>query len=419
VGFILRQSGARAFVCPERWRQIDYLARLEKLDRSSLPALEHVIVIGERAPEGALTWCELLARPTPRFEALRLSPDDVCMLVYTSGTTADPKGVQHTHNTLLAEVRGIRRLESASPGTHLAAFPAGHIAGVLGLVRMYVHGSSTVLMDAWNADHAAELVERYRITSTSGSPFFLAGLLDAAERAGRDLGSLGAYVVGAASVPPALVERAEKARVRTFRSYGSSEHPTISAGTPFDPLAKRSATDGRLTPYNEIRIVDEDGNELPPGSAGEIWSRGPELFVGYRDEQLDLEAFAPGGWFRTGDVGALDADGFLAITDRKKDIIIRGGENISSKQVEDLLALHPAVQEAAVVAAPDARYGERVCAFVILRPGEALDLAGVQKHFAAAGVARQKAPERLELVSELPRTASGKVKKFELRRRLP
>ena len=437
VGFILRQSGARALVCPERWRSIDYLARLEKLDRSTLPALEHVIVIGERAPAGALTWRELLARTAPRSEAPRVSSDDVCLLVYTSGTTADPKGVQHTHNTLLAEVRGKAprsgarseaqpsegigvgpRLFDASAAAHLAAFPAGHIAGVLGLVRLYVQGGNTVLMDAWNADDAAELVEQYRIGSTSGSPFFLAGLLDAAERTGRDIGSLGAYVVGAASVPPALVERAEKARVRTFRSYGSSEHPTISAGSPFDPLAKRSASDGRVTAYNEIRIVDEEDRDLPTGSAGEILSRGPELFAGYRDEGLDLESFLAGGWFRTGDVGVLDAEGFLTITDRKKDIIIRGGENISSKEVEDLLALHPAVQEVAVVAEPDARYGERVCAFVIPRPGATFDLAEVGEHFAAAGVAKQKTPERLELATELPRTASGKVKKFELRRRL-
>jgi acyl-CoA synthetase (AMP-forming)/AMP-acid ligase II len=420
VGFILRQSGARAFVCPARWRQIDYLARLERLDRSSLPALEHVIVIGERAPAGALTWRELLARATPHFEAPRISSDDVCMLVYTSGTTAAPKGVQHSHNTLLAEVRGLRRARDANarPVTGLSAFPAGHIAGVLGLTRLYLHGNSTVLMDAWDAEQAAELVERHRVVSTSGTPFHLAGLLDAAERTTRNIGSLFGYVVGAASVPPALVERAEKAGVRTLRSYGSSEHPTISAGSPLDPLAKRSTTDGRILPGNEIRIVDDDGRDPPTGSAGEILSRGPELFVGYRDEELDLESFLPGGWFRTGDVGVLDADGFLAITDRKKDIIIRGGENIASKEVEDLLALHPAVQEAAVVAAPDPRYGERVCAFVVVRRGETLDLAGVQQLFVAAGVAKQKTPERLELVSELPRTPSGKVKKFELRSRL-
>jgi acyl-CoA synthetase (AMP-forming)/AMP-acid ligase II len=419
VGFVLRQSGARAFICPARWRHIDYLARLEQLDRSTLPGLEHVIVIGERAPAGGLPWDALLARATPQFAPPTVSPDDVCMLIYTSGTTADPKGVQHTHNTLLAEVRGVRRtLEAGEPGTNLAAFPAGHIAGVLGLARLYVHGSSTVLMDAWNADHAAEIIERHRIASTAGTPFFLIGLLDAAERAKRDITSLAGYMVGAASVPPAVVERAELAGVRTYRAYGSSEHPTITSGSPDEPLAKRATTDGKLTPNNELRIVDDDGRDLPAGSAGEIVSRGPELFVGYRDERLDLDSFLPGGWFETGDIGVLDADGFLTITDRKKDIIIRGGENISSKEVEDVLARHPAVGEVAVVATPDPRYGERVCAFVIPRAGALLGLADVQKHFAAAGIAKQKTPERLELVSDLPRTASGKVKKFELRKRL-
>ncbi|HEU4428969.1 MAG TPA: AMP-binding protein [Myxococcota bacterium] len=421
VSFILRQSGARAFICPARWRHIDYLARIAQLDRGALPRLEHVVVIGDAAPSGGLTWDALLARATQRFEPPRVSPDDVCMLVYTSGTTADPKGVQHTHNSLLAEVRAMRRTLDAGasqPGTGLAAFPAGHIAGVLGLARLYVHGSSTVLMDAWNADDAAALIERHRIASSSGTPFFLIGLLDAAAKAARDLRCLDGYMVGAASVPPALVERAERAGVRTYRSYGSSEHPTITSGAPDEPLAKRATTDGRVTPNNEIRIVDDEGDDLPRGVAGEIVSRGPELFVGYRDETLDLESFLPGGWFRTGDVGALDAEGYLAVTDRKKDIIIRGGENISSKEVEDVLARHPAVGEVAVVAAPDSRYGERVCAFVILRAGVSLDLADVQKHFAAAGVARQKTPERLELVRELPRTASGKVKKFELRKGL-
>jgi acyl-CoA synthetase (AMP-forming)/AMP-acid ligase II len=419
VSFVLRQSGARAFICPARWRHIDYLARLAQLDRSALPRLEHVIVIGDAAPEGALTWRELVARGDTRFEPPRVSPDDVCMLVYTSGTTAEPKGVQHTHNTLLAEVRGMRRtLDGERPGTGLAAFPAGHIAGVLGLARLYVHGSSTVLMDQWNADAAAELIERHQIVATSGTPFFLIGLLEAAARGKRDLSCLTGYMVGAASVPPALVERAERAGVRTYRSYGSSEHPTLTSGSPDEPLAKRATTDGRLTAHNELRIVDDDGHDSPAGSAGEIVSRGPELFVGYRDEQLDSDGFLPGGWFRTGDVGVLDAEGFLAITDRKKDIIIRGGENISSKEVEDVLARHPAVSEVAVVATPDPRYGERVCAFVIPRSGASLALADVQQHFAAAGLAKQKTPERLELVRDFPRTASGKIKKFELRKGL-
>jgi acyl-CoA synthetase (AMP-forming)/AMP-acid ligase II len=419
LGFILRQSGARAFVCPDRWRHIDYLQRLERLDRSELPDLENVIVIGEGKAPGTLGWSELEARGTPDFELPHVEPDDVCLLVYTSGTTAEPKGVQHTHNTLLAEVRSTRRT-LATPGANvsLSAFPAGHIAGVLGMTRLYVFGGQTVLMDAWDADAAARLVEEHHVTSTSGTPFHLASLLDAAEAAGRDLSSLAGYLTGAASVPPALVERAEMLGIPSYRSYGSSEHPTITSGSPSDPLHKRAGTDGCLLEGNEVRILDDDFRDLPVGRAGEIASRGPELFVGYRDAALNPGCFLPGGWFLTGDIGVLDADGFLRITDRKKDVIIRGGENIASKEVEDVLARHPLVKEAAVVGMADERYGERVCAYVILERGASLELPEVARHFEAEGVARQKTPERLVPVEDFPRTAAGKVKKFELRERL-
>jgi acyl-CoA synthetase (AMP-forming)/AMP-acid ligase II len=412
VGFILRESGARAFFCPDRWRHIDYLERIDRLDRSELPRLEHVIVIGEACPPDALTFDRLEARSDPAFERPVVDPDDVCLLVYTSGTTADPKGVQHSHNTLLAEVRKPRSSSGGPPPVVLSAFPAGHIAGVIGTARLYLDGGRTLLMDAWDADEAARLIEEHRVTSTAGTPFHLSGLLDAAKAGGRDLSSLRAYVTGAASVPPALVERADAAGIPTLRSYGSSEHPTISAGSPGDTAERRRSTDGRLLPGNEVRILDDGGRDLEPGRAGEIASRGPELFVGYRDADLDAEAFLPG------DVGVMDEQGYLRITDRKKDVIIRGGENIASKAVEDVLARHPAVRESAVVGMPDDRYGERVCAFVALRPGASLDLAEVARHFATEGVARQKTPERLIEVQDFPRTAAGKIKKFELRGRL-
>jgi acyl-CoA synthetase (AMP-forming)/AMP-acid ligase II len=183
------------------------------------------------------------------------------------------------------------------------------------------------------------------------------------------------------------------------------------------PLEQRAQTDGRLQPGTEVRIVDELERELPMGRDGEILVRGPELFIGYTDAALNAQAFTSDGWFRTGDIGLLDAANCLTLTDRKKDIVIRGGENISSQEVERVLATHPAVQDVAVVAQPDARHGEKVCAFVVLKRGGTLALADVQQHFAAAGVARQKTPEGLHVVEELPRTASGKVKKSELRER--
>ena len=419
VDFILRQSGARAFICPDRWRHIDYLERLERLDRSGLPNLEHVIVIGDDLPEGALAWRTLEERATRDYVLPSVDPDDVCLLVYTSGTTAEPKGVQHSHNTLLAEVRGIRQtLDTPGETVNLSAFPAGHIAGVLGTSRLYVHGGRTVLMDQWNAEEAARLIQEHRVTSTSGTPFHLTSLMEAAETHGYDLSSFAGYMIGAASVPPSLVERADAAGIPTYRAYGSSEHPTITSGAATDPLEKRATTDGQLTAGNEIRILDDDGKDLAPGNAGEIASRGPELFVGYRDAVLNETSFLPGGWFLTGDIGVVDDQGFLRITDRKKDVIIRGGENIASKEVEDILARHPAVVEAAVVGMPDERYGERVCAYVQLREGAPFDVAEAVRHFEAEGVARQKTPERILPIDEFPRTAAGKVKKFELRDRV-
>jgi acyl-CoA synthetase (AMP-forming)/AMP-acid ligase II len=262
------------------------------------------------------------------------------------------------------------------------------------------------------------LIESHRVLSSAGTPFFLATLLDEAERSGRDISSLGLFLVGAASVPPTLVERAEAAGILTWRSYGSTEHPAISSGTPMDPIERRIDTDGRPGPGNELRIVDEQERDLPVGEEGDILARGPRQFLGYDDPALDEAAFTGDSWFRTGDVGRLDDAGYLTITDRKKDIIIRGGENVSAKEVEDVLAAHPAVAEVAVCAAPDPLWGEKVCAFVRCAPGGVVTLDALQDHVVASGLAAHKAPEQLELVDDLPRTATGKVRKAALREQL-
>ncbi|MCU1344663.1 MAG: fadK [Acidimicrobiia bacterium] len=414
VGFILRQSKAKVLVVPDRWRNIDYLERVQRL--GDTPALRHLIVIGEQVPEGAVAWRDLIAGTT-ELNPPPLQPDEVCLLIYTSGTTAEPKGVQHTHNTLLAEVRTVQKaVYNDRALVNLAAFPSGHIAGVLNLTRLFVFGTTTVLMDTWDADQAVTLVDDYHVSATAGTPFHLTTLLDAAAKVGSELKSFRSYMVGAANVTPSLVNRAGAIGVSAFRCYGSSEHPTITSSCADDPVDRRSTTDGRLISGCEVRIVGEADEDLPVGADGEIVTRGPDQFVGYRDPALNADSFLEGGWFRTGDIGRLDAEGWLTITDRKKDLINRGGEKISSKEVEDLLALMPAVAEAAVVAMRDEMMGEKVCAFVTLTAGSAhLTLTEVQQHFAAAGVARQKCPERLEIVADFPRTPAGKVKKFELR----
>ena len=414
VGFVLRQSGARVLVMPDRWRVIDYRERFAAT--GDLPDLHHVVSIGDGFA-GSVRW-DRLAGHESIADFPSTSPDEPCLLIYTSGTTADPKGVQHSPNTLLAEIRTNDAVFGQRGGVNLAAFPAGHIAGVLGAMRMFLLGSTSVVMDQWDPALAARLVHEHGVTSTAGAPFFLATLLDEAEAQGTSLTTLRNYMVGAASVPPPLVERADAAGLPVYRAYGSSEHPVITSGTPDDPAAKRATTDGRLMPGSEIRLLDDEDRDVPVGTDGEIVSRGPELMLGYTDPALNAKCHLTGGWFRTGDIGRLDTDGYLTITDRKKDIIIRGGENIASKEVEDILATHPAVVEAAAVGQPDPRYGERVAVFVQLRPGAELGLDEVRRHFAEAGAAKQKTPEQIIPVAELPRSMSGKVRKVELRDRL-
>lgn len=416
VGFILAQSGARAFVAADSVRGRENAALVDGL--AHLPALAHRIVVG-KSGSAALPFQELARCDNGAFEAFGPADEaERCLLVYTSGTTSTPKGVVHTHATLLAEIDVTSQLRGDhGQGARLNAFPSGHIAGVLGILRMLTAPNLTVTMDAWNPTTAARLISDHAVTASGGAPIHLAGLLDAAERDGFDLSGLREYTTGAASVTAALIRRADGFGVRAFRSYGSTEHPTISSGTPDDPLDKRADTDGRLTPFTRIRVVDGGGADVKPGIPGEILTVGPELFVGYYDAALTDTSMA-GGWFRTGDIGYVDSDGYLCITDRKKDIIVRGGENISSKEVEDVLMEHPAVSEAAAVGVPDERFGERVCAFVVLRRGWTIDLRQVQDHFDTAGLARQKTPEQLRLVAELPRTASGKVQKHVLRQQL-
>jgi acyl-CoA synthetase (AMP-forming)/AMP-acid ligase II len=222
--------------------------------------------------------------------------------------------------------------------------------------------------------------------------------------------------LGGAPVPAAVADRAASLGISIVRSYGSTEHPSTTGAKHEEPGDKRKYTDGRALWGVELKLVDEDGNEVPVGQPGEILSRGPDRFVGYTDPALSAAALSADGWYATGDIGVLDPDGYLTITDRKKDIIIRGGENVSAAEVEETLMRMAGVAEVAVVAAPDARLGEHACACLRMQPGHAApDLAAVQQHFAAAGLAKQKWPEEIVAVADFPRTPSGKVKKFVLR----
>lgn len=411
LGFVLRQSRARMIVTPDTFRGADYAELLKEC--GDLPRLMSHVVVGNGPLRTATPFSELLS-PEHEFGPRDVAPESFAFLVYTSGTTADPKGVMHSSQTLLSELQAQAAWRAGLQSeVYLSPWPPGHVAGALQLLRFLAGGIPVVAMDQWNASDAAGLIEQYRITGSSGTPYHIAGLLDAAEAAGQDLSSLRDYVLGAAPVPASVVQRCVDYGISVVHGYGSSEHPTVTMGKAEDPLGSRLHTEGRVMPGSEILIVDETDRVLESG-AGEILTRGPELFLGYLDTRLNQSAFATGGWYRTGDIGHVDEDGFLHITDRKKDIIIRGGENISSREVEDAMRSIPGIIDAAAVAVKDARLGERVKVFI---EGRDLLLVEVAEHFQALGIAKQKVPEFVERLEALPRNATGKVLKAELRAR--
>jgi acyl-CoA synthetase (AMP-forming)/AMP-acid ligase II len=418
VRFILEDANVKTYVVGDRWRKHDYLADLSQITSDS--GLERVIVIGE-APPGFLAWADIVERavtaPLVPVDAYQVPADQAAILVYTSGSTANPKGAVHSHDTILAEFRQGRD-SFGRPGWHLAAFPGGHLGGLMSVMRPLLFGGGTAVLDHWDAEVAAHLVDELGIASITGPPYYLATLLDAAERQGANLRSIEDFSTGGAGVPAALIERADQAGFHPYRTYGSTEHPTVATNAPNDNLHDRSQTDGVLLGGAEIRIVDESDHDLPVGSEGEIVTRGPDQFLGYTSPAANQASFTKDGWFRTGDLGSWTARGRLVVTGRKKDVISRGGEKLSALEIEDILARHPSVAEAAVIGAPDPLYGERACAFVVLKPGAALSIEDVRIHFAKASVARQKTPELLFIETELPRTAAGKVHKLRLRERL-
>lgn len=421
VGFIVRQAGSRVLVIPRRYRGRDYHDMLPALGSERL---EHVVVCRARddnapAPGGTLDWNTLLDRHAGEAPAVVSDPGADALLLYTSGTEASPKGARHSHATLEAEAQSMIVDGQLAPGAGIfVASPLGHIAGIdFGIHVPMALGAKACLMDKWEPKAAVDLIGRERCTWSTGVTPFLDGLL-AASRGGASL-PLAGYRCGGADVPPHVIREAHARGVFAYRTYGCTEHPTITGWCGGARRDKAESTDGRPLPDVAIKIADPDdpSRVLASGQVGEICTKGPDLFLGYMDAALNARAFDADGWFRTGDLGWLDADGYLTIAGRKKDIIIRKGENISAKEVEDLLGTHPAVADVAVIGVPDQTRGERVCAVVVPTPQTELRLADIAAWLERRGAARQKFPEQLELVTTLPRTATGKVRKSELRAR--
>ncbi|RBM16183.1 AMP-dependent synthetase [Prauserella sp. PE36] len=390
--YILDVSKPRVFVTAERFGRLEFQSDL----CSGVPV---VGVVGRDFDD------LLAAEPMPG--TLPIDPASPALIAFTSGTTRDPKGVIHSHRTLGFETRQLAGRYPPDRGLQLTSAPVGHFIGMVNAFLIPVLDERPVnLADVWDPAQVLGLIESDGLSVGGGVPYYVTSVLDHPDFRPHHLRGLKYAGLGGSAVPSAITTRLESLGITVFRSYGSTEHPSVTCSRYTAPVDKRLHTDGDACPGVELRIAED----------GEILTRGPDLCLGYTDEELTKRAFDDEGWYHTGDIGVLDEDGYLTITDRKADVIIRGGENISAAEVEEVLLGLPAIAEVAVVAAPDDRLGEHAAAVVRVRPGErAPSLGELRVHLDAAGLARQKWPEELHEVEDFPRTASGKVQKFLLR----
>ncbi len=350
----------------------------------------------------------LAADPMP--EVLPADPAGPTLIAYTSGTTSVPKGVVHSHRSLVHETYQLVGQNRRDTGKMLTATPVGHFIGMVGALLMPVlSGTAINLTDVWDPGKALALMKSDGLSIGGGPPYFVTSLLEHPDFTTEHLAGVRTVGLGGSTVPVAVTERLDAMGIVAFRSYGSTEHPSITGSRWDAPKSKRLYTDGCPLSGVEVRLAED----------GEILSRGPDLCLGYTDEALTARAFDDQGWYHTGDIGVFDDDGYLTITDRKADVIIRGGENISAVEVEETLLSMPGIAEAVVVATPNPRLGEQATAVLRMLPGHPIpELDDVRAHFASCGMARQKWPEQLVAVDDFPRTASGKVQKYKVRRDL-
>jgi acyl-CoA synthetase len=412
----LQQSSARVALLDERVN-VDFAEIATQ--RVALSNLEHIIMVGDTKPHPSVISFESLTDLEPDRRRVDVDAAQPAVIGWTSGSTAEPKGVLLSHRALCAEIRfHMAPMLAQRRRPLLSTSPISHVTGMLiSLLVPPLVGQDVHLMDYWDSGDALTLMAEHGLSAGSGAPIFLQTLLEDPRCTPAHCDLVAIASLGGATVSPELIRHADRLGIKATRGYGCTEHPSIALGRPDDELTLRAQADGPPCPGVEVQILDDDQNLCAPGEIGEICTRGPDLFSGYLDPAVNADAFHR-GWFRTGDVGRLDANGYLTVVDRKKDIIIRAGMNISAAEVEAILSSMPEVAEAAAVAAPDARTGEHVCAFIRLAPGRALPtLSQVREHMASAGIAKYKWPEELRLQSEdFPRSPSGKVRKADLRR---
>jgi len=422
VTFMLNKCRAKAYVAPAQHHKFDYAAMAARI-RGDVPSLEQVILV-DADDDAVVDFAQLLTTPplsAEGYTALRPDPDSISKISFTSGTTGSPKGVVHTHNTDLVPPLLMKQAAGLGPDTPIwMPSPIAHVTGLLfGPYAALLSGAKLVLQDAWDPVRALELISTERPHVTVSATPFIAAMLEVPDRASYDLSSFKYFMSGGARIPQVLVQRArDEFGWHLLRVFGSAEAPLHTANLPGDAWEKMINRDGRPFPGIESQIVDPDDHSVVLGAnePGEYRTRGPHVFLGYfEDPDRTWESRSADGWYSSGDICSIDEDGFVQYIDRIKDIVNRGGIKISALEVENELLAHPSIQQVAVVAVPDERLGEKGCAFVVLRSGRSVTLDEISRHLEGRGVTRQKWPELLRIVDSFPTTATGKVRKIDLR----
>ena len=413
VSFITGQSHASLLIVPSVYRGFDFasMAHHVAMGRPKMA----VLVADRSLPEGDPADLPEV-RPLPEFAA----DAPVRWLFYTSGTTAEPKGAQHTDLTVMASALAMAEcLDMNADDVSALVFPFTHIGGIGWLMAALFTGCTLLVTEAFDPTTTPAFLAAHDVTlAGSGTPFHLAYLAAQRKSGGASIfPHIRSYPGGGAPKPPQLHYdlKAEIGGVGIVSGYGLTEAPIVVMARTFDPDQKLADTEGPATPGVTIKVVALDGSLAPPGEEGEIRLKGPQVISGYLDPSLDADAFDDEGFFRSGDLGIVDAEGFVTITGRLKDIIIRNGENISAKEVEDLLYAHPAVADVAIIGLPDAKTGERACAVVAVKDGESFSLEEMVKFLKERDLRVQAIPEQLELVPAVPRNPAGKILKHKLR----
>ena len=418
--WVLNKCQAKMFFAPTLFKQtrpVDLILPLQ----NQLPQLQQIVGVDKLAPAtSALSLSQIIADNTPLTMAITIHGDELAAVLFTSGTEGLPKGVMLTHNNILASERAYcARLNLTWQDVFMMPAPLGHATGFLhGVTAPFLIGARSVLLDIFTPAACLALLEQQRCTCMLGATPFVYDLLNLLEKQPADLSALRFFLCGGTTIPKKVARECQQRGIKLLSVYGSTESSPHAVVNLDDPLSRFMHTDGYAAAGVEIKVVDDARKTLPPGYEGEEASRGPNVFMGYFDEpELTARALDEEGWYYSGDLCRMDEAGYIKITGRKKDIIVRGGENISSREVEDILLQHPKIHDACVVAMPDERLGERSCAYVVLKaPHHSLSLEEVVAFFSRKRVAKYKYPEHIVVIEKLPRTVSGKIQKFLLRK---